>query len=394
MVVKQTPEDFRVEELTDVQVAPQGRFAFYSLEKVGWTTPDALAAVRRRWKIDVRRLSYGGLKDRHAHTKQYFTIFQGPERKLQHEGVQVTYLGRLPFAYASAHIRANRFRIVVRRLDADEIERGRAALEEVRLFGLPNYFDDQRFGSVAAGGEFLARHLLHGRFEEGLRQALAAPYEFDRAPQKKEKALLRRLWGNWPALKEELPRGHARSLVSYLVDHPSDFKGAVERLRPELRGLYLSAYQSSLWNRMLALWLRAQAPVADLVEVALKLGDVPMHRRLTPEALARLQALSLPLHSPRTRLDDADPRKPFFDQALAAEGVTLEQFKLKGLRDMFFSKGERKALCLPANLHAEPADDETRPGKRKLTLTFELPRGSYATLVVKRLSRPDAAKAV
>ena len=70
-----------------------------------------------------------------------------------------------------------------------------------------------------------------------------------------EFAILRRLWGDWPACKQQLPRGHARSLVDYLAQHPGDFKGAVQRLRPELRGLYLSAYQSHLWNHMLVDWL-------------------------------------------------------------------------------------------------------------------------------------------
>ena len=47
MKVKQQPDDFLVEELTDV-VPGVGPFAFYRLEKSGWSTPDALAAIRRR----------------------------------------------------------------------------------------------------------------------------------------------------------------------------------------------------------------------------------------------------------------------------------------------------------------------------------------------------------
>src|SRR6185369_14641181 len=42
MIVKQTPEDFRVEELTAARPAVSGPFALYRLEKSGWTTPDAL----------------------------------------------------------------------------------------------------------------------------------------------------------------------------------------------------------------------------------------------------------------------------------------------------------------------------------------------------------------
>src|SRR5207247_10921035 len=120
-------------------------------------------------------------------------------------------------------------------------------------------------------------------YEAALKQALAMPYEFDRSAQKKEKALLRSRWGAWTTLKEQLPRGHARSLIDYLVHHPSDFKGALERLRPELRGLYLSAYQSYLWNRMLAGWLTEHVPPAQLLSVRLRLGDVPMPRRLEAE---------------------------------------------------------------------------------------------------------------
>src|SRR5919202_1691364 len=106
MKVKQQPDDFRVEELTSVAGGPAGPFAFYRLEKQGWSTPDALAALRRRWRVDVRRLSYGGLKDRHAATVQYLTIFHGPRRNLRHHEVAVEYLGQVPAAYTSRDIDA------------------------------------------------------------------------------------------------------------------------------------------------------------------------------------------------------------------------------------------------------------------------------------------------
>src|SRR5262245_40925635 len=215
MIIKQQPDDFHVEELTDLTPGDAGTFGFYRLEKTGWTTPDALAAIRRRWKLDLRRLSYGGLKDRHAHTIQYLTIFHGPRRNLTHQNIHVTFLGQVPDPYTSHHIRANRFQLVLRRLREADVTAALIALEEVRQCGVPNYFDDQRFGSVASGTGFMARHLLFGRFEEALRQVLIAPYEYDRAPEKKEKALLRAHWGDWRKLKGELPRSHARSLVSY-----------------------------------------------------------------------------------------------------------------------------------------------------------------------------------
>jgi len=58
MKLKQQPDDFRVEEITTVAPGAEGNFAFYRLEKRGWSTPDALAAIRRRWQLQPQRLSY------------------------------------------------------------------------------------------------------------------------------------------------------------------------------------------------------------------------------------------------------------------------------------------------------------------------------------------------
>jgi tRNA pseudouridine13 synthase len=276
--------------------------------------------------------------------------------------------------------------LTLRDLDAAASLRAQEALEEVRVDGVPNYFDDQRFGSVAAGGEFVARLLVLGRYEDALRLALTAPYEYDRAPQKQEKALLRAHWGDWAACKDRLPRGHARSLVDYLVSHPGDFRGALARLRPELRGLYLSAYQSHLWNRMLARWVHQHSRPEQLLTVALRLGEVPMYRGLDEGQRRELASLSLPLPSARCRLDAADPRMVLMREVLAEEGLVPEQLKIKGIREMFFSKGERPGWCLPEGLAYEAAPDERLAGKAKLLLSFELPRGCYATLIVKRVT--------
>src|ERR1019366_2417327 len=273
------------------------------------TTPDALQIIQRRWKMDTRRVSFGGLKDRHAETTQYFTIYRGPQRKLTHPNLQVTYLGQAVEAYASEHIDANRFVVTVRALTEEQIGPALKALEEVRQAGVPNYYDDQRFGSVAQGGPFLAQQIIRGEYEAALQSALTAPYAHERAPQKKAKTLLRQHWGDWLRCQKMLPRNR---IIDYLVTHPGDYQGALERLRPELRSLYLSAYQSHLWNRMLADWLIDHVPPSERTQVTLRLGEVPMARRLNAELRRTVSDLQLPLHTSRNHLDDDDPRKPYF----------------------------------------------------------------------------------
>ena len=71
---------------------------------------------------------------------------------------------------------------------------------------------------------------------------------------------------------------------------------------------------------------------------------------------------------------------------LQSEGLTLAELKVKGMQKPFFSKGERAACVRPRTWLATPRADELNAGRRKLTLRFDLPRGSYATMLVKRIT--------
>src|SRR5262249_12390824 len=192
-------------------------------------------------------------------------------------------IGRLSQPYPPKQLVGNRFELVIRSLDDEALSRALAAMEAVPRVGLPNYFDDQRFGSVGRGGEFAAAAWLRGDHERALKLAMAEPTPSDRSSTKAGKAGLRTHWGNWTDGKRLLPRSSARSIVTYLVDHPSDFRGAFARLRKELRMLYFSAFQSHLWNLVLARWLEAQAGPGQIVPVELKLGTFPFLRELAPQ---------------------------------------------------------------------------------------------------------------
>ena len=386
MKLKQQPEDFQVEELTDVIPGSVGPYCLYRLEKRGWTTPDAVSVICRRWPIDRRRISFGGLKDRHAVTVQHLSIFHGPERNLTHQRLKLTYLGKMAEPFTSTFIRANRFRLRLRALTAPESSAAKVALEEVQVDGVPNYFDDQRFGSVSPKGEFMAKALLMGQHEEALRRALLTPYEFDRKGQTKDKSVLRKHWGDWPHCRQLVSAGPARGPLAHLVQHPSDFQGALPCLPADLRGLYLSAYQSHLWNRMLALYLRTHLESRHLLSVNLRLGPVPMHRGVPESIRQELALVQLPLPSGRIEMEAGDPRRQVLDAILKEEGLKQEQWKLKGFKDMFFSRGERPAVFWPAQVHHEGDADDLNPGKNRLVLAFELPRGCYATLLVKRIT--------
>jgi tRNA pseudouridine13 synthase len=387
MKLKQRPEDFKVEELTDVTAGDRGDFALYRLTKRGWTTTAAMEMVARRWKLERRRLAWGGLKDRHAETLQYFSVLRGPRRQLRQQGLAVDYLGQVPEAYQSHHIRANRFDITIRGVANEELSPALEKLAEVAHYGVPNYFDDQRFGSVV-GGQFIARFMLLGQYEEALRMVLAAPYDHDRARAKQVRRLLSERWGDWSLLAAALPDSTERKIAQYLCGHPSDFRDAFALLPHAMRTIYLAAYQSHLWNRILARWLELHCRADQLALLHTDDGRLPVHRKLDPDQHRELRALSLPLPTARWQPTD-DSRRVLVDAVLAGEHLTLADLRFKGHRAMFFSKGERQALSQPENLQAVPAIDENTPGQSSLRLRFILARGAYATLIVKRLMHMD-----
>lgn len=391
MKLKQKPEDFEVTELAELSLGDSGEFALYELEKIGWTTLDALAVIRRRWSMDRRRVSYGGLKDRHALTRQYVTILHGPRRDLHHQRLHLRYLGRTAEPFGPAMIRGNRFHITLRDLTPVEAQAIATAITEIQAAGLPNYFDDQRFGSVTPQREFIAREMLLGRFDRALWLALAAPYEFDRAADKRLKATLRQHWNDWPTCKAQLPRSHARSIVDYLIVHPQDYRGAIARLRPELLSLYLAAYQSDLWNRILCRWLAQCFAPADLATLRLKHRTLLAPRR----SLAHPCTLTFPLPSARVKPgpEYAD-WLPLAEEVLREDGLTLAQMQVKGLRKPYFAKGDRFAFVSPDHLTLTQEADDLHPGRLKCHLHFDLPRGSYATILIKRLQAREARSPV
>ena len=117
---------------------------------------------------------------------------------------------------------------------------------------------------------------------------------------------------------------------------------------------------------------------------------MPFFRGLDRETAQRFQKAQLPLPSARLHLDASNPAQApvlaLIIEVLAEFGLELRQLRVKYPRDSFFSKGQRAVSVAVGNLAAEPDDDDLYPGRTKLALRFDLPRGSYATILVKRLT--------
>jgi tRNA pseudouridine13 synthase len=386
--IKCRPEDFIVEEVTDV-LPSDGAFALYRLEKRSVTTLDAIDGVKKHWRVERDRVAWGGLKDRHAWTHQHITIRNGPAENFETPHFSVRHLGFIPNAFRSHDIRANRFVIVMRDLLPDDAEKIVRASADLERSGVANYFDEQRFGSVGFSREFVAKAWCLGDYETAIRLALADPNEHDRPREKKEKATLRELWGKWPEAKAALAKSHRRSIVTFLADRPGDFKGAFGCINPELLGLFRNALQSEIWNRAVSAMISESVPRQETFGVRQKTGLLVFFRRLPDDVKVRFEGLELPMPSARAEFAD-DAVREKLESAAGTLGLKLDDMRIRHPKSEYFSKGTRSVLLFPNNVSAQAFPDNVYPRKSAVKIAFELPRGSYATMVIKRLTEdPD-----
>lgn len=383
MKVKRLREDFVVEEISDFPIS-SGDFSVYCLEKSGIGTPEAIAEVLRCWNLPRASISYGGLKDRHASTSQTITIHRGPTQALKQRNFTLAYLGNAPREFRASDIAANHFRIALRNLSSDAARRMLENLGTV-AHGFPNYFDDQRFGSLGETGQFVAHPWCLCDYERALFLAIAEANSHDAPREREQKEILRNLWGDWSACKAKLDRSHRRSIVTFLADHPTDFRRAIALVRKDLRSIYVAAFQSQIWNETVGLLWQERLGENNLQVVLGTAGPLYFPKALTPQLADSLSTKSIPLPSARQHQWPEEIR-PLLDRVLSRYSLTLNQIRLKYPRDTFFSKGNRAILIKPQKLAGNLAPDELGPsGRVKLCIEFSLDRGCYATMLLKWL---------
>lgn len=381
MKLKRNPEDFVVTEINS-RKATQGSFALYRLSKRSIGTLEALQIAQRSWNIAPKSVDHAGLKDRHADTQQLVTIRNGPKANFEQELFLLEYLGQTPTPVEAADIVGNEFEIVLRSLSTDSVAAMEARAADVRTTGYPNYFDQQRFGSLGPSLQFIAAKWCQNDYEQATWLALAEHNSHDNAEEREQKQILRDNWGQWIECKALLSRSHRRSVVTYLCDHPEKFRKAFALINENLRGIYLSAFQSAVWNRMLAITLEAASTEPASAVPRIMIGDACLPFAVTARSSSETQ---LQLPSARCKGISTEARA-LCDAALEPYQMTLDKMKISFPRDRWFSRAKRNCIIRPDNLTAVADDDEDYPGRQKLTLSFFLPRGCYATMLVKSIS--------
>ncbi|WP_428623477.1 tRNA pseudouridine(13) synthase TruD [Sedimenticola sp.] len=191
-VIRSCLDDFVVDEIPLVEPDGEGEHLLLHVEKRDSNTAWVAASLARLAGVPRVDVSYAGLKDRHAVTRQWFSIRLAGKPEPNWNAIESSEFKVLNTARHSRKLRVgalkgNRFKIRVRAFEGDEALL-RSTLENIARDGIPNYFGEQRFGTDD----------------------------------------------------------------SNLVSARALFNGELKRVKREKRGFYLSAVRSLLFNKVLA----------------------------------------------------------------------------------------------------------------------------------------------
>lgn len=385
--LKVTPTDFIVEEETDLPLSTRAaRYAVFRLSKKSWDTFDLIDLLARRLRVRREDISVGGIKDRHGSTSQLVTVtgLGGRPGNLKDSNFTLQFAGWSEKPVSARSVRGNRFTITLRDIAPGEVDRYRRGAEAARS-GFPNYFDEQRFGSARHGAGFMGKEICLGKRENALRLYFTPSKHDDQKTRKLKKCVIEN-WGSWQACAG-LGFGEYGRVLSYLEGSSRAYHQALAMIDRRFLLFVVNAYQSFLFNEILTRWMRALSAAEGfpLHPLRYAFGTYEFFGALPQEALHQLEATMLPVPGYDSVVTDGEVRR-ILSEVLADEGIRLADLRVRQMRRIVVHGVQRPALVMPEDLTASAgADDELYPGRKKMTLGFFLPRGSYATILVKRI---------
>lgn len=381
--IKQSPDDFLVEEIPSYLPCGSGEHCYLTIEKRGITTLEAIGRIARSLKVPERDVGYAGLKDAVGVARQTISIQRvSPEKAcaLELDGVRVLSARLHTNKLKLGHLKGNRFRVAVRDVSDDAVQHVPEVLALLRERGVPNYFGSQRYG--AQGNSQLIGAAMLRRDWQGAAGHLIGQPDAVRDEQWRAAIVAYRQGDPLRAL-ELFPR-HCRSerdLLQRLVGRPGAYEKAFSALHPRLKKLYLSAYQSYLFDQLVA---QRILQIDGLLNGDLACKHINGACFLVQDAAAEMERVRSfeisatgPLFGCRMKLPEGQPLV-MEKQILEHEQLGLEDFDLPGGLRM---EGQRRPLRVPLG---EPF---WRLEGDCLWLEFWLPKGSYATSLLREITK-------
>ena len=388
--IKQREEDFLVDEIPLYEPSGTGEHVYVRLQKHGMSHSELLAIVRKHFKVRESAIGAAGMKDRMAVTSQTLSIHM-PDREptqkpIDDDRLEILWMSRHANKLRRGHLEGNRFVIRIRDLEPIQAPQLWRGMKELEKRGIPNYYGHQRFG-YRRNTQRLGGYLLKNNAQDIIDDVLGTQGSWFPAHQREQRELYQdgkikkamQLWGR----RDEAEKAIIAKLVSKQTPDV-----AVKAVSRHMRGFWVSAVQSAIFNHVL------DARVRDGSSDQILEGDVAFRHQSRKGFLVDKGTLGAEDQQARVKDFEISPAGPIWGEGMLNAGGEIAEQELAFLREanideeMFTKvalgiKGTRRPYRVQmTNTGIDSGFDDHGPYIR---ITMDLPRGSYATVVLREL---------
>jgi tRNA pseudouridine13 synthase len=384
--IKQHLDDFRVEEMPLYEPCGEGTHVYFRVTKAGLPTPEAVRRIARHVGVAPAAIGLAGLKDARAVTAQMMSLEHVDPQVLagfRDPAISVEVVSRHTNKLRPGHLGGNRFRIRIREVHQRELPAAERVLEVLQRRGVPNYFGRQRFGArgdTAALGEALVKDDL----EEFVALFLGRPLADDPPDCKAARDAFDA--GYLPRALDRWPRHYyneRKALAAYRKKHRP--QAAVAAIDKRMKRLYVSAFQSAIFNEIAAARIGTldRVLVGDLARKTDTGGIFPVTdvQAEQPRAEAFEISPTGAIVGYRSHLASGEPGR-IETEALERHDVTLESFRRVGALKV---KGTRRALRFRLDQPQLTVGADERGEYLELRVTAA--SGCYATIALREIMK-------
>ena len=388
--IKTREEDFLVEEIPLYQPSGEGEHLYLFLQKEGLAHSELLRALASHFKVKEFAIGSAGMKDRHAITRQMVSIhLPGREPSSvqpRHPAIQVLWSARHQNKLRRGHLRGNRFSIRIRNTDPLKAPSILSRLRVLEQAGVPNYYGMQRFG-YRYNTHRLGALLLRERWDDLLGELLGAtgtrfPERQRGGREKFDAGRYKDSLSSW-SRNEQAERRALQALIK-----GRSAKEAVLSISRPMLAFWMSALQSAIFNRTLD--QRLDDGLLDKVE----LGDVAIRHDSRRQFICHPEILEAPGFDEEVRGFEVSATGPMWGHHMLRPFGTQMDHEVTAIRAMgcspeemessrFIERGTRRPFRVAVtNIEIDSGVDGHGPYIRT---AFDLPRGAYATVVLREL---------
>jgi tRNA pseudouridine13 synthase len=388
--IKGTPEEFKVEEIASngtvmkigqkyapselgFQETAEGQFTVFVMQKTGWNTAQALKSVAQKVNRGIKSVGFAGTKDRMAQSTQLCSIFGvEPEQiaSVKIKDIAINGAWKSDTRVELGMLAGNHFEITLKNASGtDSIAQNVRELNGV----FPNYFGEQRFGTRKNNVD-IGLSILKGDFE-----GAAMKFLTDTANESNQEATEARKKladdHDFTAALDYFPTylRYERSILDYLSKYERNFSNALKKLPRTIVLMFVHSVEDSIFNSELEKMVKEghiSPEDGDLVCAAdrlrfYNLSDTWKYEKGGKQGFMTGNILGY---------ETSDPTD-FEKEEMEKLGITLESFKVKGMKELN-CKGARRVFFAPFSGFA------LEEGATSANLSFSLPAGSYATILL------------